>query len=89
MADENGHGKCSACGENITPVTVEQVLEDIFTVSPLPVALKSSKHRWQEGTLKETAICRIIWEYSDYEVKLKIIVKQPETAQNQKHEQGN
>lgn len=56
-------------------MTYKDILNEIFSQSPLPAELKSSKHRWENGTLKETAIFRIIREHSDYEpfvgVKLK------------------
>lgn len=57
--------------------TINQVLVEVFAISPLPNKLKSYKKRWKEGKLKSTAIISVIERYSDYEIVIDDIICVP------------
>jgi hypothetical protein len=57
--------------------TMNEVLAEVFAISPLPNKLKSYKKRWKEGKLKSTAIVSVIERYSDYEIVIDDIVCVP------------
>lgn len=57
-------------------MTTNEVLAKIFSQSPLPNRLKTRKQRWLRGKLKETAICSLIREYSDYSTRIEVEKKE-------------
>lgn len=60
------NGKVPSIPKGYRPI--EEVLEEIFTTSPVPDKLRKPKSDWNKGRLRETGQIRIVREYTDYEV---------------------
>jgi len=50
--------------------SIQEVLKEIFSQSPIPNKLKKPKRDFEKGIMRETAMVRIVKEYSDYEVRI-------------------
>ena len=54
--------------------TLDEVLEEIFKVSPIPNNLKQPKKLFKEGKLGVKSKIRIIEQHSDYRVKMICVI---------------